>query len=274
MVSAYDLLKSAKSPFSRFCSLLLLSLAAFFLTFHILTPNAFSSQVTLAWDPNTEPELAGYKLYYGNASQSYSQVIDVGDTTLYTTNNLTNGNTYYFAVTAYDTSGYESEYSNEVSTTVAEQFALTVQKSGTGTGTITGTGINCGNECANTYNAGAIVMLTAMPEAGSTFGGWSGGGCAGTGQCVMNMNANKTVTALFNAATYTITAQSGAGGRITPAGAIPVKRGSDRTFAIIPNLKYRIANVTVDGMTAGAVSTYTFRNVTANHWIAATFTRR
>jgi hypothetical protein len=155
-----------------------------------------------------------------------------------------------------------------------QQYGLTSSKGGTGTGTITGTGINCGNECANTYNAGTIVMLTATPEAGSIFGGWSRGGCAGTGQCVMNMNANRTVTALFNAATYTIKAQSGAGGRISPAGAVLVKRGSDRTFTIIPNPRYRIANVTVDGASAGAVSTYTFRNVTANHWIAATFRKR
>ncbi len=274
MVSAYDLLKSAKSPCSRFCFLLLLSLSAFFLTFHILTPNAFSSQVTLAWDQNTEPDLDGYKLYYGNASGDYSQVIDVGDTTMYTVTNLTAGNTYYFAVTAHDASGYESDYSNEVSTTVVQRYRLTARKRGTGAGTITGTGINCGNECSNTYNAWALVTLTATPDAGSTFGGWSGGGCAGTGQCVMNMNTNKTVTALFKADTYTITAQSGAGGRITPAGAISVRRGSDRTFAIIPNPKYRIANVTVDGASAGTVSTYMFRNVTANHWIAATFRRR
>jgi len=57
---------------------ILLSLAAFILTFHILSPNAFSSQVTLAWDPNTEPDLAGYKLCYGNASGDYAQVIDIG----------------------------------------------------------------------------------------------------------------------------------------------------------------------------------------------------
>jgi hypothetical protein len=274
MALAHDLLTSAKSPFSRFCSLLLLSLSAFFLTFHVFIPNAFSSQVPLAWDPNTEPDLAGYKLYYGNASEDYSQVLDVGDTTMYTVTNLTAGNTYYFAVTAHDASGYESDYSNEVSTTIVQQYRLTASKDGTGTGTIIGTGINCGNECANTYNAWAIVTLTATPDAGSTFGGWSGGGCAGTGQCVMNMNANSTVTALFNAATYTITAKSGAGGSISPAGAVPVRRGSDQTFAIIPNLEYRIANVTVDGVKTGAVSTYTFRNVTADHWIAATFRRR
>jgi fibronectin type 3 domain-containing protein len=61
--------------------------------------------------PNTEPDLAGYKLYYGNASWDYAQVIDVGNTTMYTVTNLTAGDTYYFAVAAHDTSGYESEHS-------------------------------------------------------------------------------------------------------------------------------------------------------------------
>jgi len=117
-------------------------------------------------------------------------------------------------------------------------------------------------------------MLAATPDAGSTFVGWSRGGCAGTGQCVMNMSANRTVTALFIAGTYTIKAQSSAGGRITPTGTVSVISGSDRTFTIIPNPKYRIANVTVDGTSAGAESTYTFRNVTADHWIAATFRKR
>jgi len=81
MVSAHDFPKSAKTPCSRLCSLLLLPLAAFILTSPLLTPNAFSSQVTLAWDQNTEPDLAGYKLYYGNASGNYAQVIDVGKPT-------------------------------------------------------------------------------------------------------------------------------------------------------------------------------------------------
>jgi Fibronectin type III domain len=111
MISAHDVPKSAKSPCSRFCSLLLLPLAVFILTFPILTPSAFPAQVTRAWDQNTEPDLAGYKLYYGNASGDYAEVIDVGNTTMYTVTNLTAGDTYYFAVTAHDTSGYESEHS-------------------------------------------------------------------------------------------------------------------------------------------------------------------
>ena len=67
--------------------------------------NANAAQVTLAWDPNTEPDLAGYKLYYGTASGDYAEVIDVGNTTMYTVTNLTAGDTYYFAVTAHDASG-------------------------------------------------------------------------------------------------------------------------------------------------------------------------
>jgi hypothetical protein len=109
-----------------------------------------------------------------------------------------------------------------VSAIPVQQYVLTATKSGTGGGTITATPLNCGNECAGAYNPGAIVMLTATPDAGSIFGGWSGGGCTGTGQCVMNMNANKTVTALFNAATYTRKAQGSAGGGIAHAGAVQV----------------------------------------------------
>jgi Divergent InlB B-repeat domain len=66
----------------------------------------------------------------------------------------------------------------------------------------------------------------------------------------MNMNANRTVTAVFNAATYTITAKSGACGSISPAGVVTVKRGSDVTLTMIPNTRYRMTNVTVNGAAA------------------------
>ncbi|MBI5665925.1 MAG: PKD domain-containing protein [Nitrospirae bacterium] len=60
-------------------------------------------------------DINGYKLYYGSISRKYTQVINVGKDTTYEVNNLTEGSTYYFTVTAYDTSGNESVYSNEVS---------------------------------------------------------------------------------------------------------------------------------------------------------------
>jgi len=71
-------------------------------------------EVSLEWDPNTEPDLEGYKLYYGPGSGYYDYTIDVGNQTNYTVTDLQAGETYYFAVTAYNTAGYESGYSNEV----------------------------------------------------------------------------------------------------------------------------------------------------------------
>ncbi len=79
-------------------------------------------------------------------------------------------------------------------------FALTVTRSGTGTGTVTSSpaGINCGADCSESYNAGTIVTLTAAPGMTSTFSGWSGGSCAGTGTCVVTMNSARIVTASFS----------------------------------------------------------------------------
>jgi fibronectin type 3 domain-containing protein len=71
--------------------------------------------VTLAWDANTEPDLAGYRVHYGTASGSYTTSVDVHKVTTSSIGTLTAGQTYYFAVTAYDASGNESGYSNPVS---------------------------------------------------------------------------------------------------------------------------------------------------------------
>lgn len=70
--------------------------------------------VTLVWDANTEPDLAGYHLYYGTSPGLYTVDMDVGATTTATVRNLTEGVAYYFAVTAYNTQGAESTFSNEV----------------------------------------------------------------------------------------------------------------------------------------------------------------
>ena len=80
-------------------------------------PNALAANVTLAWDANTESDLAGYKLYYGTATRNYPNNIDVGNVTTHTVPNLVDGQTYYFAVTAYDNQRNESAYSDEVTYT-------------------------------------------------------------------------------------------------------------------------------------------------------------
>ena len=75
---------------------------------------AMAADITLAWDHNSEPDLAGYKLYIGNSPQNYTQFIDLGLTTQYTISNLIDGTVYFFTLTAYNQKGFESSFSNEV----------------------------------------------------------------------------------------------------------------------------------------------------------------
>jgi hypothetical protein len=84
----------------------------------IFTTAAHAASIDLQWDPNTEPELAGYKIYWGTSSGNYNSSKDVGRTTSYTITGLDEGKTYYFAATAYDGSNNESGYSNQISYTV------------------------------------------------------------------------------------------------------------------------------------------------------------
>ncbi|MGE5281078.1 MAG: InlB B-repeat-containing protein [Chloroflexota bacterium] len=81
------------------------------------------------------------------------------------------------------------------------QHTLTVAKSGSGAGTVSSApgGIECGALCSHAFDQGATVTLTATPEPGSTFAGWSGGGCSGDGSCEVVINADTTVTASFTA---------------------------------------------------------------------------
>lgn len=75
-------------------------------------PTAGAADVGLAWDANKESSLAGYKIYWGTDSGSLDNVVDVGNVTEYTVVDLTDGQIYYFAATAYDTAGNESGYSD------------------------------------------------------------------------------------------------------------------------------------------------------------------
>ena len=71
--------------------------------------------------------------------------------------------------------------------------------------------------------------------------------------------------------TYNITATAGTGGSISPSGNVTVPSGSNQTFTITASSGYSILDVQVDGNSVGAVSSYTFTNVTSNHTISATF---
>ena len=94
---------------------------------------------------------------------------------------------------------------------------ITITKSGTGDGSVTSNppGIDCGSTCKATYGQGTSVTLTTTPSSGSVFAGWSGA-CSGTGNCVVTMDSDKSVTATFNAEyQLTITSSPPAGGTVT-----------------------------------------------------------
>ncbi len=131
------------------------------------------TQATLYWDPNTEGNLAGYKVYYGLSSGNYETIVDVGNQTNYPLPYLLLGNTYFFAVTAYDVDGNESGFSNETTYLALE------------------------GDTAVTVNEGETVTLTPVaidPDGDSltyTYSGW--------------MTSNPYTTMYVDAGSHTVT---------------------------------------------------------------------
>ena len=114
-------MKSLLLPFKK-CFILIALLPLFLLP---SVSGAWAADVTIAWDANTESDLAGYMLFYGTTSGSYPNSIDVGNTTEYTLTGLVEGTTYYFAAKAYDTSDNASDYSQELVYTVPSANSAT-----------------------------------------------------------------------------------------------------------------------------------------------------
>ncbi|GEM_PF-3025177 len=121
------------------------------------------------------------------------------------------------------------------------------------------------------YNFGDIVTLTATPSTGYSFSSWSGDLAGNTNPQTITMNSNKTVTANLVINTYTITASAGVNGSISPSGATTLNYGQSQTYTITANTGYKIKDVLIDSASQGAVSSYTFSNIQANHTITASF---
>ena len=133
----------------------------------LFVSNAYAGQVTLAWDAVSAPSLSGYRLYYGQNSGSYSSQLDAGTQTTYTVSGLTDGQTYYFAVTAYD-ADEESAFSNEVSVTIPTpgvQLSTnpsTVPTGGTVTATWSGIASPTTTDWIGLYMAGPPIQTTLI----------------------------------------------------------------------------------------------------------------
>jgi hypothetical protein len=134
--------------------------------------------------------------------------------------------------------------------TISPVGAVSVAQGGSQAFTITAnTGFHVSDVAVDGISAGAVTTFTFS-----------------------NVTANHTIAASFAAnSSFTITASAGANGTIAPSGAVVVTSGANQTFTIAANAGFHIAGVTVDGAAVGAVSSYTFTNVLANHTISTTY---
>src|SRR5438067_2814265 len=140
---------------------------------------AATATVTALWNPNTESNIAGYKLSYGTQSGVYTTVTDVGNVTTWTVTNLTEGQRYFFAVQAYDTSSVLSPYSTEVIFDVlvtpvitglsptSGPVATAVTIAGTGFGATQGTSTVAVNGIAATPTSWSATSIVVPVPAGA-----------------------------------------------------------------------------------------------------------
>src|SRR5439155_794115 len=127
---------------------------------------------------------------------------------------------------------------------------LTVARTGAGSGTITSepNGIGCPVTCAAVYATGATVTLTARADLGSSFGGWSGGGCSGSGTCAVTLGADTTVTATFVLQGFVLSVSTVGPGSVSsnPAG---IGCGATCAAAFVPGTTVTLTALTAAGAT-------------------------
>ncbi|HEY6507080.1 MAG TPA: FlgD immunoglobulin-like domain containing protein [Vicinamibacterales bacterium] len=114
------------------------------------------------------------------------------------------------------------------------------------------------------------TTVTAEPNTGYHFVSWSDGVLTAA-RTDLGVTTSLSVTASFAIDVFTITATAGPNGAIAPPGVTNVDYGGSQGYTITPDPGYHVLDVLVDGATAGAVTSYTFSSVSANHTIAASF---
>jgi hypothetical protein len=226
----------------------------------LLTTEAYSAQVTVAWTPGTGP-IAGYNVYYGVSTGQYTNSLDAGNNLSCTLQNLSES-TYYIAAADYDSYHNESSLSPELVVQPLTASAVTG-------GTITPSGTFFVMQGANqtfTITPNVNCHIADVQIDGQSVGPVSS-------YTVPAVSAPHSITATFavNANCFTITASADANGSISPYGQVAVLPGTTLGYRIMPASNYKISRVKVDGRSVGAVSRYTFRHVKRNHTIAASF---
>lgn len=171
-------------------------LALIILAMIVLFPmSGIAASIRVSWNPNTDLDLAGYKLYYGTGARNYTSSVNVGNVTTYQITNLDTGRTYYVAVKAYDNAGNESVYSDEVSAYIP------VPDTTPPTGSVV---INAG--AATTSSRSATLTLNATDSGGVAGMKLSNDGQTWTAECsyatpqawvLSSGDGTRTVSVLF-----------------------------------------------------------------------------
>ena len=253
-----------------------------------------NEQVTLTWDApifDGGSDITHYEVYDVIADDG--TWINVGLNTSYVYTALTNDTAYTFKVHAINSAGNGAEATVNAtpkapvkSITVGIQngtltagtagsvtFDVTTEYITDGTYFVTLNGAPAGITAGNltiTGNVGTLTITTTAAVTANTYH--------------LTITIDSTTSNSFNLTvspagstppgpTYrAITATAGTGGSISPSGNVQIAGGANQTFYISANAGYVISNVMVDGVSQGAISSYTFTNVTANHTITASFT--
>jgi hypothetical protein len=243
----------------RFRRCIFLSVAS--LLFFHLSSTAMGQTVLFGWSPNSEPDLAGYKLYVGNQSRSYFQATNVGLATTFEVNGLQPGVSYYFALTAFNTSGLESDFTPELTYTIPQvvtnvppaldPIADAILLEDSGAALIPLTGIKAG--ASNELQALAISAVSDNPALLSPLS-VSYSSPATTGSLVLTPSANA-----FGTARVTVTVDDGQAqnNRTSRSFLVTVTAVNDRPFfAALPDINLvegtSIYPVTITGIDAGA----------------------
>ena len=172
--------------------------------------------------------------------------ISVGAVSVYTFNNITESHTINVT---FETATYTITSSAGTGGTITPSGTATLTHGSDQTYTISpATGYYLSDVRVDNVSVGAVASYTFR-----------------------NITSDHTITATFSRITYTITSTAGSGGNITPQGEVTAEYGTNQTFTITANTGYHIADVRVDNQSAGAVTTYIFRNITSNHTITASF---
>lgn len=254
------------------------------------------SGVQLSWAQNDFSTLAGYHLYRATgANNDYSRLnssVIPRQMTQYMDNTVKPGNNYYYKYTVVTTANTESQPSNIVQVSISDTIppeithtAITSAVIGqpitfladvTDNVAVQGVTLHFRKTGTSTYTSRAMVNVSGSRYSSTVEGSLvTAAGLeyyiAASDGINTGKAANENSPYRITAGNLHITATSGANGSIYPNGEIEVNFRGSQIFTITPATGYHVDNVAVDGAWVGAVASYTFTNVIANHSIEVVF---